>query len=190
MGQAKTLTERELKRLLDYVAQHRHAARNRAMLLLTYFAGLRVSEVAALKYADVVAADCTIRGEFLLSAEQTKGGHARTVFVGEKLKKELAAYVKTLQRRDKESLALFHTQKRDQFSANTLCQHFHWLYRRAGIVGASSHSGRRTFITNLAAKGVGVRVLASLAGHRSIATTQQYIDVNDDQKRKAVELVF
>jgi site-specific recombinase XerD len=76
----------------------------------------------------------------------------------------------------------------DGFSANTLCQHFHWLYQRAGIEGASSHSGRRTFIANLAAKGVGVRVLASLAGHRSIATTQAYIDVNDDQKRKAVEL--
>jgi integrase/recombinase XerD len=48
---------------------------------------------------------------------------------------------------------------------------------------------RRTFITNLASKGIGVRVLASLAGHRSIAITQAYIDVNDDMKRRAVELV-
>lgn len=190
MAQAKTLTERELKRVLDYIASQRHAARNRAMILCTVHAGLRVSEVAALRYSDVVAADSTIRSEFLLTADQAKGGHERTVFIGERLKKELAAYVKTLKRRDKESLALFHTQKRDHFSANTLCQHFHWLYKRAGIEGASSHSGRRTFITNLAAKGVGVRVLASLAGHRSISTTQSYIDVNDDQKRKAVELVF
>jgi integrase/recombinase XerD len=60
---------------------------------------------------------------------------------------------------------------------------------REGIAGASSHSGRRTFITNLAAKGISVRVLASLAGHKSIATTQRYIDVNDDMKRRAVELV-
>ncbi len=189
MGQAKTLTERELKRVLDYVAVHRHAARNRAMVMLTYYAGLRVSEVAALKYADVVAADSTIKHEFQLAAEQAKGGYARVVFVGEKLRKELAGYIKTLKRHDREQLPLFCTQKRDGFTANTLCQHFHWLYRRAGIEGASSHSGRRTFITNLAAKGVGVRVLASLAGHRSIATTQAYIDVNDDQKRKAVELV-
>lgn len=35
MGQAKTLTERELKRVLDYIALHRHAARNRAMVLLS-----------------------------------------------------------------------------------------------------------------------------------------------------------
>lgn len=189
MGQAKTLTERELKRVLDYVAVHRHSARNRAMVMMTYFAGLRVSEVALLKYADVVAADCTIKAEFQLVAEQVKGGHARTVFVAEKLRKELAAYVKTLKRRDQEQLPLFHTQKREGFSPNTLCQHFLWLYRRAGLEGASSHSGRRTFITNLAAKGVGVRVLASLAGHRSISTTQAYIDVNDDMKRRAVELV-
>jgi len=189
MGQAKTLTERELRRVLDYIALHRHAARNRAMVMLTYYAGLRVSEVAALKYSDVVAADSTIKHEFLLTAEQTKGGHARMVFVGEKLRKELAAYVKTLKRRDQEPLPLFRTQKRDGFSANTLCQHFHWMYQRAGIEGASSHSGRRTFITTLASKGVSVRVLASLAGHRSIATTQAYIDVNDDMKRRAVELV-
>ena len=86
---------------------------------------------------------------------------------------------------------LFYTQKRagEGFSPNTLAQHFHYIYHRAGIEGASSHSGRRTFITNLASKGVGVRVLMSLAGHRHIGTTQAYIDVNDDMKRRAVEMV-
>jgi integrase/recombinase XerD len=48
---------------------------------------------------------------------------------------------------------------------------------------------RRSFITTLVSKGIGVRVLASLAGHRSIAVTKRYIDVNDDMKRNAVELV-
>ena len=47
---------------------------------------------------------------------------------------------------------------------------------------------RRNFIPNLAIKGIGMRVLASLAGHRSIAVTQKYIDVNDDMMRNAVEL--
>jgi integrase/recombinase XerD len=58
-----------------------------------------------------------------------------------------------------------------------------------GIDGASSHSGRRSFITNLASKGVGVRVLMSHAGHRNISTTQAYIDVNDEMQRAAVDLV-
>jgi len=45
------------------------------------------------------------------------------------------------------------------------------------------------FITSLAQKGVGVRVLASLAGHRNISVTQRYIDVNDDMLRDAVDLI-
>lgn len=123
-----------------------------------------------------------------LTADQTKGDKSRTVFLPEKLRKELAAYLKTIDVRDT-SKPLFGTQKRDHFTANTMCQHFHWLYRQAGVDGASSHSGRRTFITSLASKGVGVRVLMSLAGHKSISTTQAYIDINDSMKRRAVELI-
>jgi len=84
--------------------------------------------------------------------------------------------------------ALFITAGRKAFSANVMAQHFHYLFKSAGIDGASSHSMRRSFITNLAARGIGVRVLASLAGHRCISVTQRYIDVNDDMKRSAVEL--
>jgi integrase/recombinase XerD len=188
--QAKTLTPQELRRVLDYISTRPHATRNRAVLLLMYYAGLRVGEAASLRVADVVDAQGQVLPEFVLRADQTKGGHARTVFVSEKLRKELTAYLAaTPSLRPKHKL--FYSQKvgSDGFSANTLAQHFHYLYKRAGIVGASSHSTRRTFITNLAAHGISVRVLASLAGHRSIATTQTYIDVNDDQKRKAVELV-
>lgn len=55
--------------------------------------------------------------------------------------------------------------------------------------GASSHTGRRSMITRLAAKGVGVRVLAELAGHSSIAITQRYVDVNDEQMRVAINTI-
>jgi integrase/recombinase XerD len=70
-----------------------------------------------------------------------------------------------------------------------LAQQFYWLYRKAGVSNASSHSGRKTFLTSLASQGVSVFVLAALAGHKSIATTQRYVTVNDDVKRRAVELV-
>ena len=56
-------------------------------------------------------------------------------------------------------------------------------------MGANSHSGRRTWLTELNAKGVGVRVLAEMVGHASIQTTQRYIDVNDDMMRNACELI-
>jgi integrase/recombinase XerD len=155
-----------------------------------YLAGLRVGECAALRYEDVLDAEGTVRSEIRLDAEQTKGRYGRVVFVSDKLRKELQSYVRAVPYKavtDK----LFYTQKKDAdgFTANTLCQFFHYLFRSCGIEGATSHSPRRTFITNLADKGVSVRVLQSLAGHRNISTTQAYIDVNDAMKRKAVELV-
>ncbi len=188
--QAKTLQAQELRRVLDYIATRPHALRNRTMLLATYLAGLRVGEVANLRYEDVVDAAGAVRDEIRLEPEQTKGRHARTVFVNAKLKRELEAYIRAYPPA-KPQHRLFYTQKRAGagFTPNTLAQHFHYIYRRAGIEGASSYSGRRTFITTLASKGVGVRVLMSLAGHRHIGTTQAYIDVNDDMKRRAVELV-
>lgn len=188
MAQAKTLTEKELKRVLIYISLRKHAARNRAMLLITHWAGLRVGEVAALRIGDVIASDGSIKPEIRLLPEQTKGQYARTVFLGERLRKELAIYAATIKRPLPEK-PLFYTQKRLGFTANTMCQYFHVLYRQVGIDGASSHSGRRSFITNLANKGVGVRVLMALAGHRNISTTQAYIDVNDAMQRAAVDLV-
>ena len=188
MAQAKTLTDKEMRKVLNYIALRKHATRNRAMLLVTHWAGMRVGEVAALRIGDVWSADGVMKDEVRLLPEQTKGKHARSVFLPEKLRRELIVYLAGIDRSDT-TKSLFATQKRDNFTANTLCQHFHYLYRQAGIDGASSHSGRRSFITNLASKGVGVRVLLALAGHRNISTTQAYIDVNDDMKRCAVELI-
>ena len=188
MKQAKTLTERDIKTLLAYCSTRRYAQRDRAIVLVSHLAGLRAKEIAALTIGDVLADDGTIREEFTLTPQQTKGSKSRRVFLCAKLRKELAVYVKTLGKQ-KHDTHLFTTQKSHAFSANTLCQLMIEIYRNCGISGATSHSGRRTFITNLAAKGVGVRVLAELAAHASISTTQRYIDVNDEQLRAAVELV-
>lgn len=186
--QAKTLTSMEIRRVLDFIATRKHAVRNRAMVLTTFLSGLRVGEVAALRYMDILDADEEVRSEVRLDATQTKGNEGRVVFINAKLQKELASYVKVV---PYQNLAdkLFYTQKNEGFTANTLTQFFHYLYRAVGIEGASSHSGRRTFITNLASKGVGVRVLMELSGHKNIITTQAYIDVNDDMMRKAVDLL-
>ena len=78
--QAKTLTQQNLKQVLDYVAQHKHALRNRTMLLVTHYAGMRVGEVANLRYANVLDDQGKIRDEIQLEPTQTKGRHARTVF--------------------------------------------------------------------------------------------------------------
>ncbi|EKD97154.1 MAG: hypothetical protein ACD_23C01039G0002 [uncultured bacterium] len=188
MAQAKTLTQDELNKVLAYIAGRRYALRNRLMLLVSFYAGMRVGEIASLSVGDVMGQDGKVRSEVRLTADQTKGRHPRTVFLPKKLRDELQNYLDM--RAVKETKQpLFITSGRRAFSANVLTQHFFWLYKKSGIEGASSHSGRRSFITNLASKGISVRVLASLAGHRSIAVTQRYIDVNDEMKRNAVELI-
>lgn len=97
--------------MLDYIATRQHAERNRTMLLLTHWAGMRVGEVAALRVGDVVNRDGTIKAEIRLDAMQTKGKHARVVYVNEKLRRELAAYVKHAECKDA-GKHLFITQKR------------------------------------------------------------------------------
>jgi integrase/recombinase XerD len=83
---------------------------------------------------------------------------------------------------------LFATERSAGFTADTLTHIVNGLYRRAGLDGASSHSGRRTFITKLAEHGVGARVLQQLAGHANLNTTQKYIDIKPSMLRAAVEL--
>jgi integrase/recombinase XerD len=129
-----------------------------------------------------------VRPEIRLSAEQTKGRHARVVFVSERLRREIATYLAGIDTTDP-SRPLLGTQKRDGFSANTLCGTLNAIYRQAGMDGASSHSGRRSFITALSGKGISVRVLAALAGHRSLFSILPYIDASDDHKRAVVELI-
>jgi integrase/recombinase XerD len=187
MKQARTLTDKQMKVVLAHCATRRHAARDRAIVMVSFLAGLRAKEIAALKTTDIQAADGGIRDEFVLAKTQTKGRKARRVFVSAKLKKELATYLKDVEPQ-KSCDALFQSQKGRAFSANTMCQLFLNIYKECGIEGASSHSGRRSLLTNLAARGVGVRVLAEIAGHSSISVTQRYLDVNDEQMRAAVEL--
>jgi integrase/recombinase XerD len=188
MSQAKTFTSEEFDHICNFIAQRSFARRNRMILLFSFWAGMRVGEIASLRVGDVVDANGKVKAEIKLSPAQTKGRYARVVFLPEKLRLELQAYADIRAVQDRKQ-SFFLTAGGKSFSANVMTQHFFWLYRKAGIEGASSHSGRRTFITTLASKGIGVRVLASLAGHRNISVTQRYIDVNDDMKRNAVELV-
>ena len=198
MKQARTLDDKELNLLLLYINTRKHAARDRLIVLLTHWAGMRIGEVAALKLKDVLEIDGTVKQEINLTAEMTKGKFGRAVVLADKLRKEIMAYVKT-RFDNKELIALAYsdlynkpllvTQKRDGFNANTLCYTMHMLYKDAGLHGASSHSGRRSFITKLSAKSVPLKVLMEMVGHRNLQTTQRYIDVTPDMKRAAAELV-
>jgi integrase/recombinase XerD len=188
MTQAAALTQQQLQRVLEYTRTRRHYKRNRAIILLTHYAMLRVGEVAALRYCDVVDADGEIKAETTLSAAQTKGNKARKVWFAEKISVELAAYV-AAHKPKQLTQTLFYTQRSEGFTANTLTHIVNGIYKGAGINGATSHSGRRTGLTNLAERGVGVRVLMALAGHSNMATTQRYFDLRPAMLKAVGELV-
>lgn len=195
MAQAATLSERDLKRALNFCATRRYGERDRAIILTSLYAGLRAIELAALNWSDVYDEEGAPRSQFTLTAAQTKGLKARTVYVSTALRQTLKRYARSqavsasLTMRDIGRNPLFPSQRNLRFNANTMCQLLLDIYKGCGLSTASSHSGRRTFITRLAAQGVSVRVLAELAGHSSIQTTQRYIDVNAEQMARAVELV-
>jgi integrase/recombinase XerD len=160
--------------------------------MLGSLAGMRIGEIAALRVSDVLTPEGAVRNEIQLTAVQTKGSEARTVLLNMQLQGELEIYLRMLPAAHKDatqSMPLITSKTGKGFSANGLCQLMLKLYDGAGLDRATSHGTRRTFITTLAHKGVNVRVLAALAGHKSIATTQRYIELNENVLRAAVEMV-
>ncbi len=186
MRQAKIVTEAELKRVMAYLSTRRHALRDQTIFAVSFNAGLRAMEIAALKIEDVYTAEGGVRE--IIQLHTTKGAQPRRVFVNKRLSAALRRYYPTVSVK-KPCTALFPSQKGGHFSGNTIAQLFLEVYAACRIDGASSHSGRRTMITRLADQGISVHVLAAIAGHRNIATTQRYLTVNDALIARAVELV-
>ncbi len=190
MKQARVLTPNEMKRLLKVVSTTKHPERNRLIVMLSYLAGLRACEIAALKVGDVInqlGQGWEVNTEVVLKSSQTKGKKAQTVVISSLLRKEIGDYYKRIEHDTDSMDSLIGSQKKGSFSSQTIQNLFRELYQAAGIANASSHSGRRTFITQLSERGVSVRVIQALARHSSLSTTQRYIDVSVDKLRNAVE---
>ena len=189
MKQARILTKQEYKRLLAIVESNKHAERNRAVVFLSFYAGLRACEIASMRLHDVVNDENKVKTQLVLEKYMTKGNERQRVMLNSVLRKELQKYVDsgccTYSRND----AFIKSQKASAFSPLTISQLFTRLYKKAGIEGASSHSGRRQFITTLAEKQVNVRVIQALARHRHLNTTMRHIGINDKKLGNAVELM-
>jgi integrase/recombinase XerD len=189
MSQAKVLTEQELKRVLAVVATMTYSGRNKLLVLLSFQAGMRAGEISNLKNGHVLNDDGSVCDRIHLLNGQTKGDKQRTVILSQSLQKDISKYVSSLSGfRKNADQPLIASQKGGSFSPTTMVMLFRRIYDLAGLRDARSHSGRRSFITKLANKGVSVRVVQTLAGHSSMQTTQRYIDVNEGMLVKAVEL--
>lgn len=190
MKQAKLLTQAEKKRVAAIINSHRYATRNHTIFAFSFFAGLRACEIAALKVRDAFDEQGNVRDTIYLAATQTKGSEGNTVLVSKRLRKALIAYATQYPIHTTTPAAqLFFSAKRGGFSPQTIVNLFQRFYKLAAIRGASSHSGRRQFLTELADKGINVRVIMALARHKDISTTMKYIDFNESKLRNAIELV-
>lgn len=190
MRQAKVLNAVELKRLNAIVEGTRHAVRNATAVALSFYAGLRACEIAALKVGDVFDELGAVRDTVYLTAAQTKGCTGNTVYVNKRLATALKRYAATYPRRlQQPQQALIFSAKGAGFTAQTMVNLFGVFYKSAAIAGASSHSGRRQFVTELADRAINPRVIQALARHAHLNTTMRYMDVNDTKLRTAVEMV-
>lgn len=175
-GQAKVLSDEEIKRVYAVAKSSRHANRNVVLLDFSFLLGLRVKELSSLTIADVTDQSGKIMDSFFLRADQAKGDKGRTIYLtNKKLRRNLQYYLE--ERSTDPNPVLFKSQK-SSFTPNSLQQVFMRLYKSAGLKGAKSHSGRRTFCTRLIEKGFDIKSVSVLMGHSSIQTTARYINEN------------
>jgi integrase/recombinase XerD len=182
-GQAKVLSESEFRRVVNMVKKKAHAKRNIALLYCSFGLGLRAKEMASLNVHHVLGVDDNLLEEINLASSMTKGRKQRHVFLTNP--KVIAAFQDYLDERKNIEGILFNTespffrsQKGNSFSPNSLQQLFHRMYSDAKLHGASSHSGRRTFATNLIERGVDIKAVSTLMGHSSVTMTAQYVEDN------------
>lgn len=187
--QAKVLNEQEFKKLLKVCEITRYKERNRMIVMLSFMLGLRAVEIAKLRVSNVVSENGEILDILVLDKTQTKGNKRNSVPISDKLSAELKRYfIKYPQLLNDLSNRLLISQK-GVFSSQTIQHLFKHLYELASIKQATSHSGRRSFITQLSENGIAVAVIQKLARHSSLAVTQRYIEVSDEKLRNAVNTV-
>ena len=187
--QAKVLFDHHVQALLAYATASRHPVRNRLIVLLSVKAGLRAGEIANLTWPMVVDPSGDIASYIELHDAAAKNRSGRRVPLHNDLRRTLAQWREI-------SDGVDHVVKSERGGGLTPATIVNWFtaaYRHLGLAGCSSHSGRRTFITRAARlvhkAGGSLRDVQLLAGHRSIQTTQAYIDGDTDVQRRLVALI-
>jgi integrase/recombinase XerD len=195
--QAKTLSPKQIEVAMSYLATTRHGLRNRVIFLMSVKAGLRAKEIAALTWSMVVDASGQLGTAINLTNDASKGSSGgRVIPMNKELRATLLQWFDQAKQRkgfDLHTDRVIRTERAPATSAQSVVNMFAGWYRDLGFVGCSSHSGRRSFITNAARKistvGGSVRDVQLMAGHSNLNTTQRYIEVDAECQRRVVDLV-
>ena len=188
--QAKTITPAQMDALLQLVRGRRDATRSRVIILLSLRAGLRAAEIAKLEWQMVQDATGRVGQSIALEDRIAKKKHGRRI----PLHPELRHALVTLQRGKRDIYGpVVRSRRGGHMRPNSLVNWFVALFEEIGFDGCSSHSGRRTFITRTARlthqAGGSLRDVQLLAGHRSLMTTERYIDGDSHGQRRLVSLL-
>ena len=194
--QAKILNRKQIDMVNAYLGSKRNGIRNQVIFLLSVRAGLRAKEIASITWSMIVDADSEIGDRINLTNIASKGKSGRIIPINKQLKSKLAelqAMEKHYWRFNVSSSTIIRTERADATSPQAVVNMFHRWYSDLGLTGCSSHSGRRTFITNAAKRistvGGSLRDVQFLAGHRSLQTTQRYIEGDSEAQMKVVDLI-
>jgi integrase len=192
--QAKVLGKKELQRLLDHISHGRHPERDKVLVLLSFRAGLRAKEIAGLTWSMMTDGLGALGDTIALTNRVSKGRNGgRWIPMHDELRGALVRLMTARPEKVRADRPVIYSERADGYSANAIAVWFLEKYRAVGIEGASSHSGRRTFITALAKKivevGGSLRDVQQLAGHASLSTTQGYIEGDAAAKRKVMKLI-
>jgi len=189
--QAKTITPVQMDTLMQHVRGRKDSSRSRVIILLSLRAGLRAAEIAKLEWSMVLDATGRVGQTIELEDRIAKKKHGRRIPIHPELRHALV----TLQRGQRQ---IYGPVIRSRCSGgamrpNSLVNWFKSLYLALDFGGCSSHSGRRTFITQAARlipqAGGSLRDVQLLAGHKSLVTTERYIDGDSHAQRKLVHLL-
>ena len=165
------------------------------MILLSVKAGLRAGEIAHLTWAMVTDSNGGIGDSIELPGAVAKYGSGRRLPMHADIAKSLQALKRQFEGAERSVVEgpVIRSLRGSHMSPKAVVNWFHALYAELGLEGCSSHSGRRTFITNAAKlvhrAGGSLRDVQLLAGHRSIQTTEGYIEGDGIAQRKLVRLM-
>lgn len=187
--QAKILSDDNVADLLIFAETNRRPMRNKIIILLSAKAGLRAGEIAHLTWSMVTDATGAIGTSLALPDSAAKKGSGRTVPLHADLRSALTEWRAI----NRGAGPVIVSERGGPMTPLSIVTWFSHAYKMIGLDGCSSHSGRRTFITRAARlvhrAGGSLRDVQLLAGHRSIQTTQRYIDGDTDAQRKLVAMI-
>ena len=190
---AKTINPRMVIATLHYLDGTRHPVRNRLIFLLSVKMGLRAKEIAYLTWSMVLDAEGNFTDILTLDNSASKGKRGgRVIPLSQTIRDALRTHYDPSPRKDPHH-RIIQTERSDKVAPQVIVNMFQKWFADLGYEGCSSHSGRRTFITNASKKitsvGGSLRDIQYLAGHSSLQTTQRYIEGDSRARERVVELV-